>query len=97
MGIQARLLGFQLQFQHLPTYVFRIYLSRPHLLICKMEMGTSLVVQWLRSHLPRLWAGLIPDLGTKIPHEVGERAHALQQGSHMPQSAPEAAKLINAF
>ena len=42
-------------------------------------------------------AGSIPDRGTKIPHEVGERAHAQQQGSHMPQTAPEAAKLINAF
>ena len=49
MGVQARLLGVQLQFQHLPTYVFRIYLSRPHLLICKAEMGTFLVVPWLRS------------------------------------------------
>lgn len=35
------LLGFQLQVQHLPTYVFGIYLSRPHFLVYKMEIIIS--------------------------------------------------------
>ena len=33
--------------------------------------GISLVVQWLRLHIPTAkGAGLIPGLGTKIPHAV---------------------------
>ena len=38
------------------------------------KKGTSLIVQWLRIHLPvqGMWVWSLPGWGTKIPHAVGQ-------------------------
>ena len=61
-----------------------------------MDVGASLVVQWLRLHTPKARGpGLIPCQGTRPHMSQTMSSHATTKRSHVPQLRPGAAKQIS--